>query len=313
VDRFQGFVGGYGSVEKFNYGLQLAQTVAGYKKTKVTDAKLKAAMLELAGKISKQLVQETRAKHVVLVEIPLKELNDLGGLLGELGNLDDLEYILTILWNARATQPSWPSTAVVSLGHRLVDVQFTRGHHATAIHLCEDMCYNLRRVWGALDATTLDMHTLLSEFFTSSGQFRKAMQVHEDVLRDTVSDKGEELKQSEAATIAVTHLELLKRAYQRLGKWDKDPQVYIDLYQQLAHVFGSEESWKKAQIQSLDKWSSKGADDLGVWKRPASFEWMEDKSQRKHFNFLRKSLGGSWSFHGGRLTRSYSSRSIAAK
>jgi hypothetical protein len=91
VDRFQGFVGGYGSLEKFGFGLQLALTVAGYKRTKVTDAKLKAAMNELAGKIAKQLVQETRAKHVVLVEVPLKELNDLGGLLGELGNLDDLE------------------------------------------------------------------------------------------------------------------------------------------------------------------------------------------------------------------------------
>jgi hypothetical protein len=176
------------------------------------------------------------------------------------------------------------------------------------------MCYNLRRVWGALDATTLEMHILLSSFLTSSGHFRRAMQVHEDVLRDTVSDKGEELNQAEAASIAVRHLELLKRAYQRNGKWDKEQQVYVDLYQQLAHIFGSEESWKKANVQSLDKWSSKGADELGVWKRPESFEWMESESgKRNHSNFLRKSLGGSWSFHGGRLTRSYSSRSVAAK
>lgn len=228
-----------------------------------------------------------------------------------------LQYILTILWNARDTQLLWPASTIVSLGRRLVEVQFARGHHASAIHLCEDMCYNLRRVWGALDATTLDMHVLLSEFYTSSEQYRKAMLLHEDVLRDTVSDKGEEINQAEAAAIVVRHLELLKRAYQRLGGWDKDPQVYVDLYQQLAHVFGSEENWKNAKIQGIEKWSPKGADAVGVWVRPKSFEWMESEGLRKHSNYLRRSLrsGGEWKathFHGGRLSRSYSGRSVVS-
>ncbi|CZR69374.1 uncharacterized protein PAC_19274 [Phialocephala subalpina] len=318
VDRFQQFVGGYGSIEKINYGLQMALAVAGYKKTKVGDAKLKTAMLELAGKIAKELVQEARVGHVVLEDIPLKDLNTASGLLGELGNLDDLDYILTSLWKARTTQTSWPASTIVSMGRCLVETEFARTHHASAIHLCEDMCYNLRRVWGALDATTLDMHVLLSELYTSSEQYRKGMQVHEDVLRDTVSDKGEEINQAEAAATAVRHLELLRRAYQRLGGWDKEPQVYIDLYQQLAHVFGSEENWKKAKIQGVEKWSPKGADAVGAWARPESFEWMESEGQRKHANYLRRSLrsGVEWKaahFHGGRLTRSYSSRSAVAK
>lgn len=317
VSRFQQFVGGYGSVEKINYGLQIALAVAGYKKTKVEDAKLRETMLELAGKIAKELVQEARAGHILLEDVPLEDLNTASGLLGELGNLDDLDYILTTLWKARTRQTSWPAATIVSIGRRLVETEFARTHHAAAIHLCEDMCYNLRRVWGALDATTLDMHVLLSEFYTSSGQFRKAVQVHEDVLRDTVSDKGDEISQSEAAAIAVRHLELLRRAYQRLGGWDKDPQVYVDLYQQLAHVFGSEEKWKKAQIQGVDKWSTKGADAVGLWVHPGSFEWMKSEGQRKHANYLRRSLrsAGEWKathFHGGRLTRSYSSRSVIA-
>ncbi|KUJ18660.1 uncharacterized protein LY89DRAFT_683570, partial [Mollisia scopiformis] len=317
VDRFQQFVGGYGSVEKIDYGLQIALAVAGYKNTKVPDAKLKTAMLELSGKIVKQLVQETRAGHVLLADIPLKDLNAASGLLGELGYLDELEYILTVLWKARTFQLLWPASTIVSLGRRLVETEFARSHHASAIHLCEDMCYNLRRVWGALDATTLDMHILLSEFYTSSEQYRKAMQVHEDVLRDTVSDKGEEINQAEAAAIAVRHLELLRRAYQRLGGWDKDPQVYVDLYQQLAHVFGSEENWKKAQIQGVEKWSTKGVDSVGVWVRPVSFEWMESEGMRKHANYLRRSLrsGAEWKMahsNGGRLLRSYSGRSLVA-
>lgn len=175
------------------------------------------------------------------------------------------------------------------------------------------MCYNLRRVWGALDATTLEMHGLLSAFYTAVGNYRRAMLVHEELLRDTVSDKGEELPAAEAASIAVQQLELLKRAYQRLGGWDKDSQVYVDLYQQLSHVFASEDNWKKVQTQSVEKWQPKGADKLGTWTKPDSFEFMATGS-RKHANYLRKS-SGTWSlgghFHAHRLTRTYST--ISAK
>lgn len=157
------------------------------------------------------------------------------------------------------------------------------------------------------------MHVLLSSFYTSAGSCEKAMLVHESVLRDTVGDKGDELPLAEAAQIAVQHMELLKRAYQRLGRWEKEPQTYVDLYQQIAHVFGSEEGWKKATPAPLDKWVPKGADSLGVWARPESFEFIS--SGRKHANYLRKS-SGSWNLlagdHSHRLSRVYSSQSIAA-
>ena len=158
------------------------------------------------------------------------------------------------------------------------------------------------------------MHILLSSFYTAAGNYRKALLVHEDVLRDTVGDKGDELPLSEASQIAVQHLELLKRAYQRLGRWDKEPQVYIDLYQQIAHVFGSEEGWKKSPPAAVDKWVPKGADSLGIWTRPESFEFIS--SERKHANYLRKS-SGSWNLlgsngHPHRLSRAYSSQSIVA-
>jgi hypothetical protein len=142
-----------------------------------------------------------------------------------------LQWILTRLWNPLHTQPECSSAVIISIGRRLVETQFTRGHQPEAIRLCENMCYNVRRVWGALDHTTLQMHNLLSAFYTTVGNYRRAMLVHEDLLRDTVSDKGEELSAHEAAQIAVQQLELLKRAHQHLGSWDKDPQNYIDLYQ----------------------------------------------------------------------------------
>ena len=140
------------------------------------------------------------------------------------------------------------------------------------------------------------------------------MLVHEDVLRDTVSDPGEEITREQASKIAVQHLELLMRAYQRLGHWDKEAQVYVDLYQQLAHVFGGEESWKNAKIQGIEKWEGKGGkDEVGVWKVPETFEFIESVGVgKKHWNYLRKG-SGRWSFGGvGRLRRSYSAKEVAA-
>jgi len=92
----------------------------------------------------------------------------------------------------------------------------------------------------------------------------------------------------------------------------------VDLYQQLAHVLASEEAWKKGAGQGLniEKWQPKGADGLGVWKRPESFEFISTAGTRKHANYLRKS-SGTWSlkghFHGHRLSRSFSSRSISTQ
>ena len=55
------------------------------------------------------------------------------------------------------------------------------GNRHAALHLAEDICYNLRRVWGPLDKTTLEMSSLLAEMYTAAGQHAKAMAVHEEV------------------------------------------------------------------------------------------------------------------------------------
>jgi len=135
-------------------------------------------------------------------------------------------------------------------------------------------------------------------------------------LRDTVSDKGEEIPQADASRMAVRHLALMMRAYQRLGSWDKEKQVYVDLYQQLAHVFGGEDNWKNEKMAGLEKWQPKGADNLGVWVQPERFEFIVDG---KHKNYLKKN-SGTWRLDSTghlvpgnemRLSRSYSSRSVS--
>ncbi|KAL5348657.1 hypothetical protein ACLOAV_006074 [Pseudogymnoascus australis] len=292
LDRFQQFQGGYDSLYKIDLGLQMALVLAGRGNAKFPDSKVGASAFELSQSITKKIMKTVRSGHINITEVSIDLLNDACGLLGDHRNLEDLEWVLSALWESRDAQPSWSTSTVVGIGRRLVETQFSQGHQDKAIALCEDICYNLRRVWGPLDATTLDMLVLLSSFYTAAGNYRKAMLVHEDVIRDTVSDKVDELPVSEASQIAVQHLELLKRAYQRLGGWDKDHQVYADLYQQAEHAFGSEAGWKKAKPTSVEKWVTKGADSLGIWTRPGSFEFMT--TDRKHTNHLRRS-SGSWS------------------
>lgn len=325
VDRFQSLVGGYSTNEVIGHALKLSLVLAGRAGApQVSDQKIRASNLQLSGSILKQIVAAARSGKIALTSFPLMELNEVSGLLGESQNLEDLEYILHTLWHARHTQQSWSAPNIVHLGRRLVETQFALGHHAAAIHLLQDICYNLRRVWGALDPTTLEIQELLSSFYTSSSSpdYRKAMLVHEDILRDTVSDKGEELDGNEAAGIATRHLGLLRGAYGRNGGWDKEKQAYVDLYQQLAHVFGSEEKWKSAKIEGAEKWGVKNkevSEGAGTWKRPEGWEFvpMGAGAQRKHENYLRKS-SGTWRLSstghlvpggGFRLSRSFSQRS----
>lgn len=147
------------------------------------------------------------------------------------------------------------------------------------------------------------------------------MLVHEEILRDTVSDKGEELEGAEAAAIATRHLRLMRGAYGRNNGFNKEKQVYVDLYQQLAHLFGSEESWKSAKIEGADKWAVKNkevGDGFGAWKKPERWEFVGDATKRKHENYLRYS-SGTWRLSssgqlvpnaGMRLSRSFSQRSV---
>ncbi|THV44928.1 hypothetical protein BGAL_0555g00020 [Botrytis galanthina] len=308
VDRFQKFYGGYDTLPKIDMGIRLAQVLVGNRAKHITDAQLRASSVALSGSIMKQIIQRFRTGKLQIVDLPIEQLNSVCGLLGEIQDLEALEWLLTQLWNSRHSQLSWSSSTIVHIGRLLVETQFSSGHQDQAIHLLEDMCYNIRRVWGPLDSTTLEMQNLLSAFYTASAHpdLRKAMRVHEDILRSTVSDAGDELPRDKACIIAIAQLELLKRAYWRKGTWDKDVSVYIDLWRQIEQEFESENAWKEAVklLQGIDKWGVKKGekgekdDELGVWKRPGSFEFMTmEEGKRQHSNMLRK-ISSIWGFSG---------------
>ncbi|CAD6445073.1 c42f2e4b-2fcf-4437-ac29-47625158b686 [Sclerotinia trifoliorum] len=308
VDFFQKFYGGYDTLPKVEMGLRLALVLVGTKNKLKNDPQLLASSVALSRSIMKQIVKRFRSGKLQIVDLPIEQLNTACGLLGETQDLESLEWLLTQLWNSRHSQPSWSSSTIVHIGRLLVETQFSSNHQEQAIHLLEDMCYNVRRVWGALDSTTLEMQNLLSTFYTSSTNpnLTKAMRIHEDILRNTVSDAGDELPSNEVCVIAIAQLELLKRVYWRKGTWDKDVSVYVDLWRQIEQEFEDEHAWKEASkaLKGVDKWSVKKSekgekdDELGIWKRPESFEFMTaQEGTRQHSNNLRKT-SSMWGFSG---------------
>jgi len=91
VDRFQQFVGGYNNLEKIDLGIKLALVLAGRGKARSEDQKLRSAMFSLSGTILKQILVSARSTKIVLSDIPINQLNEVAGLLGEQRNLEDLE------------------------------------------------------------------------------------------------------------------------------------------------------------------------------------------------------------------------------
>lgn len=262
-------------------------------------------LMSLSRTFVKEILEASRHMNVDFSKTPVPELNELVSLIGAHQNFNDLEvsqflasscdhlanmnllqWILTQLWNSRHTQ-TWSTQTIVHIGQRLVEVRFNRGDRDAAIHILEDICYNLRRVWGLLDKTTLQMFTLLSELYTAIGRYEKAMAMHEEILRYEVSDDNDMSSVEDASRNARYHLELLKRAYQRLGKWDKPRDTYITLFDEVTSTFQGEELFR--DVQPIMKWPSKGADDRGTFKPPTNWGFITSEDEKKqHQNWLKR-------------------------
>ena len=210
------------------------------------------------------------------------------------------------MWNTRDAQRSWPPEVLLNLGRRLICARYLAGSPIKAIRLAEDIAYNMRRAHGPRAPVTIETYELLAQLYTSMGQtyqskaasektgplaqeyFKKALGVHEDILRLIVHEHGsgddsdDELdttayllakegvnvkKQERQPTaaldaenidrsaIALRHLQLLKLAYQRLGGWPKLYDEYERLNAQVFRTFGTEAKWKG--VQGTEKWSAK--------------------------------------------------------
>lgn len=297
VQKFVRFYGGWYSQEHVDAGFEICLYLVGrHGAVKCGDAKLYQSLLELSSSILKEVLVSAKDLDILFIQMRVDLINSIVSILSEQQNFIELEWILSSLWHSRHVQTSWSSDTIVNIGRRLVEVRFAINRRDEATHLCRDIIYNLKRVWGPFDRTTQDMVLLLSELYTAAGEHNSAIQVHTDQLETILVavDEGD-LATSRAASIAHSEMDLLKKSYVRNGGWGKDKSAssYKDLFEQLSTALAKESSFAKG-LQSIDKWSTKEKiDDKDVWSRPSSFEFHYDESaagESKHKNNLRKTM-----------------------
>lgn len=223
----------------FAFKLSLYLAGLGVKSTKAADAIMQSRMLELSKTILRETLSACKTMNIDLVQLQASELNSLVRLMGQQKNYEDLEWLLTQLWNSRIIQASWSATTVIAVGRRLVEVLFIRGKRDAAISLAESMAYNLRRTWGLLDAATVDINNLLSSLCVADQRYADALDVHEEILRalldlnlsnqdDDVDDTASELMdfdEENAAALALHQLELVRRVYARNAGWPESEDL----------------------------------------------------------------------------------------
>ncbi|KAL5118848.1 hypothetical protein ACEQ8H_003170 [Pleosporales sp. CAS-2024a] len=321
---------GYNGPRAISMGFKLASLLVGDRGgQKCPDAALRKKMLELSNRIVKRILEICKNLKINFAQVQLYELNHLSVLLGEQQDFETLEWLLTTLWNTRDAQRTWPATILLNLGRRLICARYLANHPIKAIRLAEDIAYNMRRAHGPRAPVTMETYELLAELYTStaltylkdaktvglaSEYFKKAVGVHEDILRLAVNEQGGSVDdgqddsdddldktaallakegvsfkradgQKEAVldsaqinrpALALKHLHLLKMAYQRFGGWPKAYAEYERLNAQLFRVFGGEDNWKG--VQGTERWDVKGFGHGKAETQDGVFHGLEDWS-----------------------------------
>ena len=310
----------YHKLNNVDYGFQLSALMAGRGLEKPLksgiEPKLRNDMMELSRKIIQVVLQACRESKIDFVRLELRQLRDLTGLLGVQQNHTDLEvratnsdtslqhhadqddqqWLLKLLWSSREVQKTWSSNTIISIGRRYVQATYAnKDHRPHAIRLCEDICYNLRRVWGALDPKTLEMSELLSQLYTSMGHYREAMGVHESILRLVVEgDDGDDrtVDTMESKRVKM-HVEWLKQSYLRLQGWDKSEATYREL---VNAILGMEEYKHRPEwqgVRGVDHWDKKepASDSTGKFSVPTEWEFEDPKTANKQDDSKRHGMG----------------------
>lgn len=317
---------GYNGPRAISMGFRLASLLVGDRGgEKCPDATLRKKMLELSNRIVKRILEICKTLNINFAQVQLYELSHLSVLLGEQQDYETLEWLLTTLWNTRDAQRTWPASILLNLGRRLICARYLANRPVKAIRLAEDIAYNMRRAHGPRAPVTIETYELLAELYTSTAltyqkdpktaglateYFKKAISVHEDILRLVVNeqsdghdDSDDELDTTAAllakegvkvkrldshsapaldadeidkSALARKHFHLLKLAYQRLGGWPKSYTDYERLNAQVFRVFGAEEAWRN--VQGTEKWDAKGYGNGQAESQDGVFNGLEDWS-----------------------------------
>ncbi|KAJ9627257.1 hypothetical protein H2203_003719 [Taxawa tesnikishii (nom. ined.)] len=279
---------GYHGPRAISRGFELASYLDGRGENRCTDEGLRKQLLQLSSSIIKEILQVCRDQKINFAQVQLPELNQVIALLGEQQDYKTLEWLLNTLWNNREAQRAWPPQVLLNLGRRLVCARYLAKHSTESIRLCEDIVYNMRRVYGARHPVTLETCDLLAQLYTSTGQQCQSQAAHDKsaallageyfkrpssadaddededtaaaILMEhgvTIDEDGDGVQdedQVDRAALAKQHLRLLKFAFQRLGAWPKQYNAYEKLNADVFATFGAQ----LQGVEGVEKWSPNG-------------------------------------------------------
>ncbi|KAL9593550.1 MAG: hypothetical protein Q9219_007499 [cf. Caloplaca sp. 3 TL-2023] len=270
-------------IENVTYGFKLSGLMVGIGLNKPVkggiDTQLHQKMRQLSQDIIREVLKACKEAKIDFVRLRLADLNGLIALLGEQQNYVDLEWILEVLWKSREVQKNWKPDTIIHIGRRFVQARYlnasSKERRSEAIRVCEDICYNLRRVWGS-HPETLKMSNLLSQLYTHMGHYREAQGVHENNLRLVVEgDDGDDrtLDTMDAET-ARLQVELLKQSFLRLRGWDKSPEIYKELIDDLREMPEYKGKAEFKAVRPIGEWNIKEApsETLGKFEPPRTWE-----------------------------------------
>ncbi|KAF7587208.1 hypothetical protein BBP40_007545 [Aspergillus hancockii] len=276
--------GGFRDQVSTRDGAKLSGHLLAQGSQKCSDRQLSGKILGLSKTILHEILMSYRETGFNLTDFEDTELNQFAILLGGQKNFEDLEFLLNQLWSSRIVQKTWSSDTIILVGRRLVEARFSNGRPTQATQLCNDLCYNVKRVWGPFDRSALGLTNLLSALYAAGGDHVRAMGVHESVLRQLLDD-GADLALSEAADIASSQAGLLQRCYQRNGGWNKSSEKYENMFDLLNEKFATEKNWT---VLDPRQWKVKDADKMGVWEPPTDYGFLTPGPAAAHQNQLRK-------------------------
>jgi hypothetical protein len=276
-------------------GFQLCLMTAGRGEFafKSSSPKVQSDMLALSQQILAEVFDICKNNHINIARAQLSELNELISLVGEHKDYTRLTWLLNTLWTSREGQSSWPQDTIIDLGLRLVQAEFSSGNYKSAIRLCEDIVYNIKRVHGVKNPRLYSYLNLLAELYTGYANHLLSEAGKQEPATKKVSEHTALLHFRKAVDVHLTALKQLADA-------DTADSDNDDDYQSISSFKLT--SLPVANGHSHSNGHSHGTNGVklnGGHKHIRSFQNREEELEivRRHLRLLKLALQRAGGFH----------------
>ncbi|KAL7910537.1 hypothetical protein GGI35DRAFT_371018 [Trichoderma velutinum] len=198
--RFSGEKRLYHDRRRIRYGYILAQYLVGIGTPRPDDPNdtYGAIMTETSQSIMHDVITAFDALEIDFETLRAEDLVSLINLLHAQGNHEQLERVLSRLWDSRGDIRSTfgsDTQKIIEIGTFLVHVQCAQKLYGYAIRTAEQLYYNLQKARGRLHKDTLEVSRLLAsiyammassveEEYMEEDYFSYAMDVHHNIMRE---------------------------------------------------------------------------------------------------------------------------------